>query len=887
VKDPIVTRVERGELQEHDAGMSTVARTMLEREASLSTLHEALDDALAGSGRIALVSGEAGIGKTTLVRSFAEGASARVRVVAGACEALFTPRPLGPVHDIAGDVGGPLLDALATGSDRVTILAALLAELRSAPTLAVLEDVHWADEATLDAIAYLGRRLDTARCLLVVTFRDDELGPQHPVRLVIGELPSRSTVRVSLGPLSEEAVAKLAREADRSPRGLHAATGGNPFFVTEVLAAGGSDIPETVRDAVLARAGRLSAAGRRLLEAVAVVPRWTEIWLLERLAPNELPHLNECLASGMLTGAQGGVGFRHELARLAIEESLAPDRRIGLNEVAFRAIADPPIGEPDLAALAHHAEAAGDAGAVLRFAPAAAERAAQLGAHREAAAQYARALGFSESLPLEAQAELYESLSYECYLTGEFDDAIGASAQALERYRRLADVLKEGESLLALSRLVWSIGRTPEASDIAHQAVMLLESLPPGRELAMAYARLASLSMNTDDPEGVAVWGTRAAELAEQLGDREILASTRVNLSAVEYIIGKPDGRERLERELDNALTAGLEEVAAGAFNVLVRAAMRWRDYAVVDRYLDAGFEYCRERELGNFRQGLGAERARRFLDRGEWALATDAADLVLSTARTAGMAPFIALVVLGQVRARRGDPDVWPPLDRALEMAEPSGELQRLALVAAARAEAAWLTGDRQRSLEEARTAFDLALEKRHLWFAGELAYWQWRCGNLDNAPEWIAEPYALQIAGEWQQGADAWRARGCPYEAARALAEGDQAAQHSAYDEFIQLGAVPAARQVARSLRALGASVPRGPRPSTRENPAQLTVRELEVLGLVADGLRNAEIADRLVLSRRTVDHHVSAILRKLCAGTRSEAAAEARRLGLLQDR
>lgn len=344
----------------------------------------------------------------------------------------------------------------------------------------------------------------------------------------------------------------------------------------------------------------------------------------------------------MLTATASGVEFRHELTRVAIEGELSPSRRIELNRAALLAVADPPTGEADPAALAHHAEAAGDARAVLRFAPSAGERASRFGAHREAAEQYARAIRFAHGVAPEAQARLYQSLSYENYLTGDFDDAIAASTQALGRYRSSGDALKEGDSLRALSRLLWASGRTREAGETAREAVALLESCPPGHELAMAYAELAASSMGMDDYEGAERWGSRAAELAERLGDHEILASTRVTLGAAAFSAGAPDGRELLERELELALSAGRDEVAARAFNALVRAAMRWRDYAVVDRFLDAGFAYCRDRELGNFRQGLGAERARLFFDRGDWDMATDTADLVLGTARTAGMAPSL-----------------------------------------------------------------------------------------------------------------------------------------------------------------------------------------------------------------------------------------------------
>lgn len=171
-----------------------------------------------------------------------------------------------------------------------------------------------------------------------------------------------------------------------------------------------------------------------------------------------------------------------------------------------------------------------------------------------------------------------------------------------------------------------------------------------------------------------------------------------------------------------------------------------------------------------------------------------------------------------------------------------------------------------------------------------GELAYWRWQAGILEEIPPGAAEPYALRIAGDWAQAAEFWTQIGCPYEAALALAEADDDDQlRRALEELHTLGARPAAAIIARRLRKRGArGLPRGPRPATRRNPANLTPRELEVLALVAQGLRNAEIGERLFLSAKTVDHHVSAILRKLGVRTRGEASAEAVRLGLVgQDR
>jgi len=823
--------------------------TLLERGELLAEL-----DALRAEGsRLAFVGGEAGVGKTALVRAF----SGRVGgpVLRGACENLTTPTPFGPFLDLGLD--------LADEPRRVA--AAVLEELERAPLL-VLEDVHWADSATLDVLRVLGRRIDGTGALVLATYRDDEVAGDHPLRVVLGELAtSRSVARLAVPRLSVDAVRELAAPHGADGDAIHRLTNGNAFYVTEVLAAGAATLPASVRDAVLARTVSLSAGARRLLDAVAVVPGEAELWLLAEIARTEVEHLDECLDAGMLRAGREAVSFRHELARLAVDGAIAPHRRRALHAAVLAALAAPPDGVPDASRLAHHAEEAGDTAAVLRHARAAARHAAATSAHREATAQYARVLRHADGLDAAQRAGLYDRYADEALVTGRNEESISARLSALALYRELSDELRVGETLSRLTNAYTRLGRNQEAEDASREAIEVLESLPPGRELAWAYAVQAYARMlSRDNAEGVA-WGRKAVAAALDAGDREVETYGLIMAGSSLLMSGLIDaGVRELERALALARALGEEVFTMSALNMLGTGLGEMMELEPAERYLRECIAFTEAHEL--WPAYVRAWLALVHVYRGRWDEGASVAGLVLRGAPDP-ISRITGLIALGRVRARRGDPGAFDALDEALDLAQPGGHLQRLGHLHAARAEAAWLTGDEGRTVEEASAVYELALEKRHFWFAGELAYWQWRAGALAVAPDWVAEPYRLQLEGDAQAAAEAWRQRLCPYEAARTLADaGDEAA----LVDLERLGARPAAAVLRRRLGL------RGPRQTTRENPAGLTTRELQVLELIAEGLQNRAIAERLVLSHRTIDHHVSAVLRKLSARTRAEAAA-----------
>jgi DNA-binding CsgD family transcriptional regulator/tetratricopeptide (TPR) repeat protein len=859
---------------------------LVERSEQLEAVARRLADVVEQrEGAVVFLGGEAGAGKTSLVHAFAARSS--VRVVVGGSENLRTPRAHGPLLDLAAELGGDLSLLVEQGASPGDLVDAL-ADTVSQPTVLVFEDLHWADEATLDLLRVLARRLRRVPALVLATYRDDELSRTHPLRVLLGELATERRVhRVSLPLLSADGVALLARGRAVDVERLHQLTGGNPFFVTEVLAAGSDGAPDTVLDAVLARAARLPPLTRRLLEAVAVVPSRAEQWLLDAIAPLSLTGLEECLASGMLVADRETVQFRHEIARTSIEESLPPDLALSLHRRALGALVE--RGESiDPARVAHHAAAVGDGRSVLAYAPVAADRAARLRAHREAAAHLASALRYVDQLPRSGRVDLFERHAYECYLISQPQLAGESRRRALAEHEAAGDRLRQGDTHRWLSRLAWFSGDGETAETEARRAIDLLEPLGLTTELAMAYSNQSQLCMLADDTAGAREWGGRAIRLAEQLDDQEILAHALNNVGTAEAMGGMPEGMTALERSLRIAQAHGLEEHVARAFTNLASTAVAMHDLDAGLRWSDEGIEYCAEHDLDSWRLYMTGCRARAHLERGSW-------DPALADATTARETPSLAptlvnpLVVLGRIRARRGDGDPWPLLDEALSVATRTHELQRLVPVAAARAEVRLLEGSPElvaAETDEVVAALDRA--GGPVASSGEVLVLRRRAGLVDPPYDGLAEAWALELADRHREAAEAWATLGFPYERASAMVfSADDDLARVGLVALQDLGATAAAAAAARRLRDRGVQgLSRGPRAATARTPYGLTPRQLEVLGLLATGLRNSEIASAMVLSERTVDHHVSAVLAKLAVQTRAQAVRLAVREGLVSD-
>ncbi len=843
---------------------------LLERDEQLRAATGYLDEAATGHGRLVFVGGEAGVGKTTFVEALAARADAHVGY--GWCDGSATPPPLGPLVDLLPDLPDGTWPEDATRSQVFTnVLAALRDPPDGTPYLLVVEDAHWADEATLDLVRHLARRIHGCRALVVVSYRPEDTVVGDGLRVLLGDTASATgTRRIDLSPLTSDGVAKLAAEhgAVVGAAELHAVTGGNPFFVTEALAASGG-LPPTVRDAVLARVARLDEAGQRALELVALAGSRAEADLVADLLPAGLAALDEPLARGLLRRSGGDVLFRHELARLAVVDEVPAGRAVHLHRRLLAAL----VGRgADPARLAHHAEAAGDRAAVLEHARAAAAAAATLGAHREASRQYERALAHASDLPPADRAQLLWDLGYEYYLTSRIEESIETVALARSLWDELGDSVRVGDAWRCGSRLHWFAGRNDEARAYAARAVDLLDRTGTVEE-AMALSNRTQLSMLSTHLASTREWGGRTLAALDALppgtGSEEVRVHALNNLGTIEVTAGELHaGQQMLQESLDGARSANLQEHAARAYCNLGSTAVVQRRHADARRWLEEGIVYCTDRDLDSWTSYLLALRSRLHLDRWEEAEArADAAAVMRGGASAVGYLEPLLVTALLDVRTGAGDGS--ESFARAVEMSEGMQEAQRVGPTAAARSEAAWIAGDREAAERIAEEAWPHVRDVDCPWHRGQVA--TWLPADVDAGLP-LSPPYVLERAGRWAEAAACWERLESPFEQGLALARsGEAELLADAVRIFDRLGATAAGARARAMLQALGAAVPRATRASA--HPHGLTPREQEVLRLVVRGLGDAAIAETLVISRRTAEHHVASILAKVGVRSRRE--------------
>ncbi|ORW86774.1 LuxR family transcriptional regulator [Mycobacterium sp. IEC1808] len=856
---------------------------LLEREAVLAELDGLTRAVRRGSGRVVLLRGEAGVGKTAVVNAFTAGLDRSVRVLAGGCDPLSAPRPLGPLLDALTGWGpaAAALEAAIDAGDTAALYRRLLALLRDGQRWVwVIEDAHWADGATLDLLRFVARRSGALPLLLVVTYRDDEVDARHPLSVALGDVATCAAVRrIELKPLSRDAVAVLAATSGINADRLHQLTRGNPFFVTEVLAAGvdaldRNALPRSVSEAVWGRLARLSAEAREIARVVAVCGTNADTALLHQLCPAAGAGLAECLDAGMLVAEGDAIGFRHELARRATLDRIDDYQRRALHTRALAALAEPPVDPNTLAALAFHADEADDSAAAVQYGVAAAQRAAGLGAHRQAAELYALVLRRADASPAEEKVVWLEQHAQAAYLGGFVQPSVRSYRAAIALRRQLEDPLGEGDDLRRLSHV---LSRLTEARKAGQASLRLLEQCGPTPQLASSLAHMAELSMMADDP-ACAEYAARASALGNQLHLPAVVLKANY-YAALFGLLRTGAGWDELEGAWREAMDSPELAELAGLMGMGLcwQAALHYE----VDRaegYIAETTAFCADHDLATYEPLAVSAAAFVALHRGDWARAAAYAEDVLSRPAMTPLHRFLPLTTLGLIHARRGQGPVSALLDEALAAAE-RDDFFRLGPVWPARAEAAWLRGDDDTARAEAQAGLATARDHANPWLVGSLCRWVRLAGGEPDDRRTLSTHFELEASGDWRGAAAEWTRRGCPYDAAVAQLGGDIAAVESALATFRRLGATAVARRARHRLTELRGRTPRTRRADIRADPDGLSRREREVLTLIAAGHSDADIATKLSISPKTVGHHVESILTKLGVENRTQAAAQAR--------
>jgi DNA-binding CsgD family transcriptional regulator len=859
---------------------------LTEREHELGELAARADEARAGRGSVVVVCGESGAGKTSFVETFLERWPGSERVLSGACDPLATPRPLGPIHDLAEQFEPATRKVLGGSNHPYEIFGAVFEELTKQPSVLFIDDLHWADQSTVDMLRFVLRRIRRTHSLAVVTVRDDEIATTHPMRSLLGDV-ARSSCATSLAlpPLSLDAIAELANDRPVDPVWLHRITGGNAFFVVEMLDHGGEDLPTTVRDAILARTVGLDVAAWDLLHLMVCAPESIPDYLLADLGVS-VPALRSLDQAKLIRRNDRGVAFRHDLCRLAIASVIPPGAEADLHRRMITAYEAASLTDP--AVLTHHALGAGDCERIRRAATDAGKAATRSGAHTQAAEFYRIALDRGGQLPVESEAELLELLADEYYLTDRLDDAIVACRRAMHLRQQTGASASVSANHHALSVYEWYNANRAAAEHHVAQAVVVLDGHVEDEgptelaQLGHAFAMQAFLAVQMTDLKHATALISRAKQIADKASDPSLVVRVGLIEGYVALLGGKDRGRESILSIIQSA-PEHFDEIYSSGYSNLTYLDVEQRRLAQASDLLDISLPLTIERDLPICHVWQLGSRGRLELLSGDWDDAVADANTVLD-APCAPLARTWPLLIRALVSLRRngtGSDDI----DEAWRLAGRYSEPLRLLPAAAAIAESAWLSGATDGRLEECRALLDNTPVDGLEWTRGELAMWLRRLDSGVDA-RGVAEPYRLLLDGSFEAAADAFQRLSTPYDAALALIDsGDADLARHALDVLDRIGAAAVAAKVRRDLRSSGLTVvPARRRSTTLANPAGLTTRQIDVLRLIDEGLTNAELAERLYLSVKTVDHHVSAILTKLDVSGRRDAIRRGRELGIL---
>lgn len=854
---------------------------LLERQAELTAVRAALADAADGQGAGIALTGESGAGKSTLLEAALEEPSG-LRVLRGHCDPLRTPRPLGPFRDLwlSGGLAAP-----PAGADLILpeLCEQVYRALGAEPTVLAVEDLHWADGATIEVLRYLARRVEALPLALLVTYRDVEVGPRHAARPLLGEFArSEGLTTLALAPLSKDGVATLVGDTGLDAARVHALTGGNPFFVAEVAKDPGRPLPGSVRDAVLARTAEIDMHDFEVLQLVASAPDRLDDRVLPALGV-DLPTLRRIDQTALLVRTAGGIVFRHELARQSIESTIPPGGGPPLHARLLDALEGIEPREP--AVLTHHAVAARDAARAARYAQEAAAEAIRAGAHSDAAAFLEIALDHLSSASAAERAALLLELSFQQYMTSRLPEALTTVRATFPLWHEAGDRAGLAAAHQAVAIYEYYSARRGPAESHVDQAAQIARDAGDVLMFGGARATRGYLAYFRGDVALVTDCLAEASSVAADAQDAALEHRTRLFSAASALAIRGDEARAELVASTEAARAAGYDELASTGYSNTAYLDVEQARYRAAERVLEASLPFAAERDIpicGHWQTGV---RSRLNFQQGHWSAALEDAGTVLD-AQGMPLATLWPLLVSGLVPMRRGEQYDRAWFERAVDLAGLLEEPNRWLAVYAALAEQEWTTGQPDARLDRPVVAGLLASsEASSAWSAGNLAVWLTRLGRPVADVGAVAEPYRLALDGRPRDAASWWHRAGDPFAEAMALADvPDEEERLRAVKQLDRLGAVGTADRVRSDLRRDGvAAVPQRPRTSTRANPAGLTNRQLDVARLAARGLSNSEIASRLFISPKTVDHHVSAVLAKLDLPGRRAIVVQAEELGL----